>query len=246
VFDGWYDNSGLSGSKVTSIPKGTTGNKTLYAKWAIKDKDGNYYTEVKIGNQYWMVENFRCTKYNDGTAIPNVTDDNKWQNLTSGAYCFYDNSTNTAFREKFGALYNGYAVASGKIAPVGWRIPTEDDWTTLQNFLIEYGYNYDGSIDSNKIAKSLAAKTDWENSTRLGAIGNNLSQNNRSNFSALPSGSRHPDGTSWGFGTILHFCNTEAKALETGMSRALENEGEGLSYYWYAPEYGCYIRLVRN
>jgi uncharacterized protein (TIGR02145 family)/uncharacterized repeat protein (TIGR02543 family) len=188
VFDGWYDNSGLSGSKVTSIPKGTTGNKTLYAKWAIKDKDGNYYTEVKIGNQYWMVENFRCTKYNDGTAIPNVTDSAQWTGLSTGAYCFYDNSTNTAFREKFGALYNGYAVATGKLAPEGWRVPTDNDWTTLQDYLIANGYNYDGTRDSNKVAKALAAKTDWASSTGVGAIGNDLSQNNRSGFSALPGG----------------------------------------------------------
>jgi uncharacterized protein (TIGR02145 family)/uncharacterized repeat protein (TIGR02543 family) len=244
VFDGWYDNSELTGSKMTTIPKGTTGNKTLYAKWAIKDRDGNYYTEVKIGNQYWMVENFRCTVYNDSTPIPHITGDEDWAGLTSGAYCFYDNSTNTAFRKKYGALYNGYAVATGKIAPEGWRIPTDDDWVALQDYLITHGYNYDGSTDSNKIAKSLAAKSDWTVSTYDGTIGNDLNKNNRSGFSALPSGRRN--GSFEYFGELLQFCNPESRALEFGRSNALWNVGNDLNWSWYGPLGGCSVRLVRN
>lgn len=245
AFDGWYENIGLSGNKVTSIPNRTTGNKTLFAKWAIKDRDGNYYTEVKIGNQYWMVENFRCTVYNDGTPIPHVTDSAQWAGLTTGAHCFYNNSTDNSFRKKFGALYNGYAVTTGKIAPEGWRVPTEDDWTTLQDYLIAYGYNYDGTTDSNKIAKSLAAQSDWVSSTWVGAIGNDLSQNNRSGFSALPSDKRD-FGSFDGFGEILPLCNSESSALVFGRTNALWNTGKEFDWCWYTPDDGCSIRLVWN
>jgi uncharacterized protein (TIGR02145 family)/uncharacterized repeat protein (TIGR02543 family) len=134
VFDGWYDNSGLSGSKVTSITKGTTGNKTLFAKWAIKDKDGNYYTEVKIGNQYWMVENFRCSKYNDGTPIPLIADSADWVNKAEDAlaYCWYNN--NSSYK-KYGAYYSISVATSGKIAPDGWRVADSIDFEQASSYI---------------------------------------------------------------------------------------------------------------
>lgn len=190
VFDGWYDNSGLSGSELTSIPTGSTGDKALFAKWAIKDRDGNYYSEVKIGNQYWMLENFRCTKYNDGTPIEHVSDYDRWYSLNDEAYCYYDNSESASEQQKWGALYNWFAVNTGKLAPAGWHVPTDAEWTVLENYLIANGFNYDGSKNDNKIAKSMATKTDWKDTTITGAIGNDLTKNNSSGFSALPGGCR--------------------------------------------------------
>ena len=59
----------------------------------IKDLDGNVYTSVTIGTQEWMTENLRTTKYSDGTAIPNVTDNYGWESLTTGAWCHYNNDS---------------------------------------------------------------------------------------------------------------------------------------------------------
>ena len=127
----------------------------------MRDIDDNIYSEIKIGDQVWTVENLRTTKYNDGTAIPHVNENTNWLDLTDGAYCFYENNETPSKHSKWGALYNWYAVNTGKLAPSGWRVPTDDDWTKLEEYLIANGYNWDGTTSRNKIAKSMAANADW-------------------------------------------------------------------------------------
>src|SRR5674476_633708 len=100
----------------------------------VTDIEGNVYHTVKIGTQTWMVENLKTTKYKDGTAIPLVTDNKVWINLPTPAYCWYDNDA-TTYKNTYGALYNWYAVNTGKLAPTGWHIPTDAEWTTLQNYV---------------------------------------------------------------------------------------------------------------
>jgi uncharacterized protein (TIGR02145 family) len=92
-------------------------------------------------------------------------------------------------------LYNWYTVNTGKLAPTGWHVSTIDEWTTLKNYLIANGYNYDGSTSGDNYAKSLAASTDWATYYGTGNIGSDLTKNNRSGFSALPGGYRYYDGT---------------------------------------------------
>jgi uncharacterized protein (TIGR02145 family) len=80
-----------------------------------------------------MAENLRVTKYNDGTAITKITDSAVWynisyNNLTTPAYCFYNNTTNADSIKKFGALYNWYVVDTKKLAPAGWHVPTDSEW----------------------------------------------------------------------------------------------------------------------
>jgi uncharacterized protein (TIGR02145 family) len=155
-----------SGLQITMTPLDTG---------TITDVEGNVYKTVRIGNQYWTAENLRTTKYNDGSSI--------------GSACyFYKNTTDAAAKKKWGALYMDAAANSGKLAPTGWHVPTGADWDTLVNYLISRGYNYDGTTKKDFTAKSLAAATDWATSTDSGAIGNDLSLNNASGFSALPAG----------------------------------------------------------
>ena len=123
----------------------------------VTDIEGNVYPTVALGTQVWTTVNLRTTTYNDGVKIPLVTDTAAWANLTTPAYCFYGNTTVAADKVKWGALYNGYAVELEKLAPVGWHVATDADWTQLQTYLIANGYNYDGSTTGNKIAKALAA-----------------------------------------------------------------------------------------
>lgn len=99
----------------------------------VKDADGNIYHTVTIGTQVWLVEDLKTTKLNDGTPIQNITDCAAYNTLTSPSYYWYDN--NVGYKAIYGALYNWYAVNSGKLAPTGWRIPTESDWNTLRTYL---------------------------------------------------------------------------------------------------------------
>ena len=152
----------------------------------VKDIDGNVYHTVTIGTQVWMVENLKTTKYRDGSPIPNVTDDNAWGSLSNtitGAYCSYNNDA--ALGIKYGKLYNWYAVNDSRnIAPTGWHIPSDAEWETLKIYLAA------NLGTSGSVAKALAATTDWPSSNVSGAIGNDLTKNNPTGFTALPGGAR--------------------------------------------------------
>ena len=120
-----------------------------------------------------------------------VTDNTARTNLTTEAYCWYNNIS-TTYKKTYGALYNWYAVETGKLAPMGWHVPTDAEWDTFQNYLIANGYNYDGSLDSNKIVKTVASSKSWSlpsskiyGSLKSGAICNNANTNNKSGFSAI-------------------------------------------------------------
>lgn len=100
----------------------------------VTDIDGNTYKTIQIGNQRWMAENLKVTRYRNGTAIPTVTSNTDWFNLTTGAYCNYDNSTSDA--AIYGRLYNWYAVNDSRnIAPTGWHVPSDEEWKTLEKYL---------------------------------------------------------------------------------------------------------------
>jgi uncharacterized protein (TIGR02145 family) len=138
----------------------------------VTDIDGNVYHTVTIGSQVWMVENLKTTKFNDGTAIPLVTDAATWGNITSPRYCWYNNNSSTN-----SALYNWYAVRAG-IAPVGWHVPTDSEWSILTTYL--GGENLAGG----KLKEAGLAHWDAPNT---GAT-------NETGFSAIPGGSREWNG----------------------------------------------------
>lgn len=140
------------------------------------DPDGKHYKIVKIGDQTWMAENLRTTRLKDSTSIPLVTDDNSWKLLTTGAYCFYEN--NPAFNNDYGALYNWYAVNSGKLAPKGWHIPSLDEWSTLVIYL-----GGPGTAGSKLKERGM---THWTSP--------NAEATNSTGFTALPGGYRYLEG----------------------------------------------------
>ncbi len=161
----------------------------------VTDIDGNVYKTIIIGTQTWMAENLRTTKYNDGNTIPNVTDNTTWSNLTTPAYCWYDN--NISNQATYGALYNWYTVNTGKLAPMGWHVPTDAEWTKLENYLIANGFNYDGTTtgnrdSNNKIGKALASDSIWHSCNLPGTVGSTdyPEKYNTTGFSALPGGHR--------------------------------------------------------
>jgi uncharacterized protein (TIGR02145 family) len=96
---------------------------------SVNDIEGNLYNTVEIGAQIWMTENLHVTNYNDGTSIPFVSDDSDWSNLTTPAYCWYEDYEE--YRHFRGALYNWYTVNTEKLCPTGWHVPTKDEWELL-------------------------------------------------------------------------------------------------------------------
>lgn len=101
----------------------------VYSGETITDIDGNVYNTVKIGDQLWMAEDLKVTRYNDGTTIPVITEKTAWSNDITGAYCWYNNV------KEWGALYNWYAVSTGRLAPQGWHVASSADWIVLTDFL---------------------------------------------------------------------------------------------------------------
>ena len=137
------------------------------------DQDGNTYKTVTIGNQTWMAENLRTTKYSDGSAIPIVTDKTAWTSLTIGAYCNYQNAKGTDTVATYGRLYNWYAATdSHNIAPIGWHVPTDAEWTLLTTFL------GGESVAGGKMKET--GTIHW--------FSPNTAATNESGFSATPSG----------------------------------------------------------
>lgn len=174
----------------------------------VTDIDGNQYKVVRYGYQEWMVENLKVTHYNDGTPIAYAPSDEQWafaDSITKGAWCVYDfagdeqEALTANSYVTYGALYNFYAVQSGKLAPEGWRVATEEDWNYLQMYMSYNGWNYDETHNGNKVAKAMADNQYWEegDGEDLGDIGNKesfVSMNNKSGFSALPAGDRRVNG----------------------------------------------------
>lgn len=142
----------------------------------VTDADGNVYNTIQIGSQVWLKENLKTTKLNDGTDIANLVGDNDWEFTTSGAYCWYDNVISN--KELYGALYNWYAVSTGKLCPKGWHSPTEAELTALSN-------NLGGDDIAGDKLKEIGT-THWASP--------NENATNESGFTALPGGYRNWDG----------------------------------------------------
>lgn len=145
----------------------------------MQDIDGNLYTTIVIGNQEWMAENLKVTKYRDGTVIPNINDYMAWFSLTTGAFSWYD--TNTANASVYGALYNWQAVYHDNLydlCPKGWHVPSNSEWTELIDFLGGL------SVAGGKLKET--GTSHWQ-SPNAGAV-------NSTCFSALPAGWRQNSG----------------------------------------------------
>ena len=154
------------------------------------DYDGNYYDTVRIGSQTWIAENLVTTHFNDGTNLPYVPGYAAWADLTTPAYGWYNNSYAT-YKDTYGALYNWYAVEkNGNLCPAGWRVPTDGEWTVMDNYLIANGFNYDNTTIGNKFAKALASANGWDIYDVEGSVGNTdyPEKRNVTGFTGLPGG----------------------------------------------------------
>jgi uncharacterized protein (TIGR02145 family) len=102
----------------------------------VTDVDGNLYNTVKIGNQCWLKENLKTTRYRNGASITHVVDSVAWvrDSIIIPAWCYYNFDVTT--NPTFGKTYNWYAlVDTNQLCPAGWHIPTDSEWTELVNYI---------------------------------------------------------------------------------------------------------------
>ena len=178
--------SGIYSTIITDVP---TESKTITFIFAVNcsslstvtDIDGNIYNTVKIGDQCWMRENLKTTKYRNGDSIPYNPNDTAW--YTKAAYC--DCNGIPSQSAIYGKMYNFFAVIdSHNLCPIGWHIPTDAEWTILTTYL-----------GGESVAGGKLKETDT-----MHWFSPNTGATNETGFTGLPSGWHHWDGTFYNFG----------------------------------------------
>ncbi len=210
------------------------GNETTFTTFGnqIIDVDGNKYNTIKIGNQTWMVENLKVTKYNNGDAIPGKFEGTSWTStLTLDAYGNYQ--SNEANKNKFGNFYNYLAVSDArKLAPAGWHIPSQLEWQTLIDYL---------GGQSLAIKKLLSSNpNDW--------IYYTPKPTNETKFSALPGGYRGNSGYDSGIENSIYFWTSTP--LNNNQSSGIQILADWSNAYidvtGYDRKSGLYIRCIKD
>ncbi len=225
----------------------------------VTDIDGNIYKTIKIGNQWWMAENLKVTRYNDSTTINKMVlnispssniPDTTWANSKKGAYCIYNDENANA--KIYGLLYNWYAVSNSKnIAPVGWHIPSDDEWKTLEKQL---GMNasdaektsWRGTTEAQKLKQLKLDESSGQPAWAKDQFGD-LYENNQSGFSALAGGCCMFNGIWSDYGlTYTGFWWSSTTNGNQVWYRYLDYKNTNIFRYYGAKTYGFSIRCVKN
>ncbi len=203
------------------------------------DIDGNTYGTIKLGNQIWTTENLKVTTFNDGTPITEWTLVNDWFSFSVPIPYFQwadTNDLNNLFDEElpedfYGAMYNETALRSGKLAPEGWRIPTEQDFKILEAFLTNNGH-------ANKEATVLKSFSGWSSSSGNGS--------DIYGFNGLPNGYVAVGGTATGVPTIATWATADVNSVEnTRRVVNLFNE-DNILYVSNSILLGAGVRLIKE
>lgn len=211
-----------NGARWVSLTDGQTASVT--------DLDGNTYPTVKIGEQYWFVENLRTSQYTDGSPISLALDPTTWAGLNSGAYCWYQNNNNYDYPH--GKLYNWYATVDTRgLCPDGWKVPSLEDWNILLNTL--------GGV-------SVAGGKMKQQGTEYWSV-TDANVTNESGFTAIASGSRITDGIfSGSFGYLAGFWVTDEYSATESEIISLGALANSVAIVAQTKYYGYQVRCVRS
>ena len=193
--------------------------------------------EVNIGNQYWRCKNLDVAHYRNGDIIPQITNSAQWANLTTGAWCWYNNDSAT-YGSIYGRLYNWYAVNDSRgLAPQGWHIPSDGEW----NILVKY---IDPNIDT--------LATEWQITNAGGSmkemgtlhwLSPNAGATNSSNFTALPGGYRSITGS---FDASVMNCAAWFWSSSENCLRHLNNIYSDVYRSTRDKKYGFSVRCIKD
>lgn len=228
-----------------SCSKDDKGTEPQVENETLVDVDGNVYHTIKMGNQIWMLENLKTTKYNDGTPITFYTLEDfgiNWGSINDEIGHYQWASTedfNNAVEEDlpfdyYGAMYNHFAIESGKLAPEGWRIPSVADFEELESFLAGEGH-------AGNEATVLKTETGW-----LPSVGGGT---NLYGFNALPNGYVSAQGSATFGQGICTWVTTDVNSVNPGsktrMMLSLYDQGT-FQYKENAIQIGAAIRCIKN
>jgi uncharacterized protein (TIGR02145 family) len=228
------------------------GNQVSFTTYplTITDVDGNIYNTVLIGSQLWMKENLKTTKYQNGDLIGTtnpVTLDISRESSPKYQWAYEGNESNVPI---YGRLYTGYAATDNRnVCPTGWHVPTDNEWTTLTDYLTNNSYGYGGT--GSAIGKSLASKTGWSTDPTPGNVGNDQPGNNASGFTGLPAGTRNADFDVDGVFTTLSYTSSWWSATDLTPTLAWQrflmysNDGITRSYIG-GKQYAVSVRCLKD
>ncbi len=190
---------------------------------------GGASTEVTIGTQVWTSKNLDVSAYRNGDAIPQVQDPKAWANLTTGAWCYYDNDASND--TKYGKLYNWYAVNDPRgLAPNGYHIPSDAEWAELSDYS-------GGTSEAGTKMKSTGTQY-WQSP--------NTDATNESGFSGLPGGYRNYDGTFYDVGYGGDWWSSTEDGAGDAWSRDLNYFNGGVGRYDDGKGGGFSVRCLRD
>lgn len=196
---------------------------------------------VWIGCNAWMTKNLDVSTYRNGNPIPKVSypgSATEWAGLTTGAYCYYLNDSAT-YAAVYGKLYNWYAVNDPRgLAPEGWHIATDFEWTTLVNML--GGNNVAGGLMKGigTVPTTPPPFMNW--------IEPNLGATNLCNFAAMPGGQRNAAGGFSGVGNFGYWWTSTKGVSNIAWSRNLNNNDSVIAGAGADLKFGYSVRCVKD
>jgi uncharacterized protein (TIGR02145 family) len=219
---------------------GLTANTTYYIRSYATNSTGTAYGNdvpfttqsgsngnVTICSQVWMTTNLDVTNYRNGDPIPQVTDPTQWVGLTTGAWCYYNNDP--ANVTIYGKLYNWYAVNDSRgLAPQGWHIPSDAEWTTLSTCL---GGEAGGAMKE-------VGTTHWSTP--------NYGASNSSGFTGLPGGYRGYVGTFYHIGGYGYWWGSTEYGTNYAWYRLLGDDNGDLGRNFTTKPNGFSVRCLRD
>ena len=242
----------------TTLSFAASGDMTIAEGKLADTRDGNLYNTVTIDTQVWMTENLAY--------LPSVVGPGTGSNSTAYYYVYgYDGTDVDAAKATsnyttYGVLYNWPAAMAGAassdanpsgvqgVCPDGWHLPSDAEWTQLEEYLIANGYNYDGTTTGNQIAKSMANYSGWNTSSTVGAVGNTdyPEYRNKSGFTALPGGYRYYNGTFYDIGYSGNWWSSTQDDTNNAWYRYLYYYYSNVIRYYNNKGYGFSVRCVRD
>lgn len=194
---------------------------------------------ITIGTQIWSSKNLSVSNYRNGDPIPQVTDPTEWVDLTTGAWCWYNNDSAT-YAANYGRLYNWYAVNDPRgLAPEGWHVPTNAEWRKLVKFIDTGADTTCSGCYHSTIAGGALKTTNRWNYPNIGAT-------NSSGFSGLPCGFRDFEGVFGEFGFYGYWWSASSFNTLNGWMWSLSYNNSKVASDGTDNHYGFSVRVIRD